>query len=133
MNQHFIWDGNQHEYFALNTFWIQGINKKYHQKLNIFHKWQSYCCHIGRHDSELYCFSYKKLLVNGENYEEVRAQQDGATPHRGRNIVTYLYTVFIGCWMGWRVAFRCQARTPDLTPFEYFCGVFFNRIFLTKS
>lgn len=60
-------------------------------------------------------------------------QQDGAPPHFARTVRNYLNEVFPNRWIGRRGAIEWPARSPDLTPLDYFLWgylkskVYFNR------
>lgn len=47
-------------------------------------------------------------------------QQDGAPPHFARQVREYLNTVFPGQWIGRRGPIEWPARSPDLTPLDFF-------------
>lgn len=47
-------------------------------------------------------------------------QQDGAPPHYARPVRTYLDTVFPNRWIGRRGSIEWPARSPDLTPLDFF-------------
>lgn len=47
-------------------------------------------------------------------------QQDGAPPHYAANVRAYLNDIFPGRWIGRRGAIEWPARSPDLTPLDYF-------------
>lgn len=47
-------------------------------------------------------------------------QQDGAPPHYARAVRNYLDAVFPNKWIGRRGAIEWPARSPDLTPLDYF-------------
>lgn len=47
-------------------------------------------------------------------------QQDGAPPHYAIEVRAYLNTVFPGRWIGRRGAIEWPARSPDMTPLDYF-------------
>lgn len=50
-------------------------------------------------------------------------QQDGAPPHYGVDVRQYLSEVFPGRWIGRRGSIEWPARSPDLTPLDFFYGV----------
>lgn len=60
-------------------------------------------------------------------------QQDEAPPHYQRNVRDYLNDIFPGRWIGRRGVIEWPARSPDLTPLDYFLWgylkskVYFNR------
>lgn len=60
-------------------------------------------------------------------------QQDGAPPHFARNVRDYLNEIFPGRWIGRRGAIEWPARSPDLSPLDFFfwghlkCQVYKNR------
>lgn len=51
-------------------------------------------------------------------------QQDGAPPHYGVDVRQYLSEVFPGRWIGRRGSIEWPARSPDLTPLDFFMGSF---------
>lgn len=65
--------------------------------------------------------------------ETVWFQQDGAPPHFAQIVRTYLNDVFPNRWIGRRGFIEWPARSPDLTPLDYFLWgyikskVYFNR------
>ncbi|XP_050310430.1 uncharacterized protein LOC126746298 [Anthonomus grandis grandis] len=57
-------------------------------------------------------------------------QQDGAPPHNGRNVTRFLNHNFPNQWIGNQGLVRWQARSPDLSPLDYFLwGYLKNRLF----
>lgn len=81
-------------------------------------------------DGQLNADKYKDLLLDlMENYIEefplaqVRSiifQQDGAPAHNAAINVEYLNEQFQGNWMGTNGPIRWPARSPDLTPLDFF-------------
>jgi len=55
--------------------------------------------------------------------ESIWFQQDGAPPHFSREVRQYLNKVFPGRWIGRRGHLEWPARSPDLTPIDFFYGV----------
>lgn len=51
---------------------------------------------------------------------EVRFQQDGAPPHFHRDVRAYLDETFPGKWIGRRGSIEWPARSPDMTPLDFF-------------
>jgi hypothetical protein len=49
--------------------------------------------------------------------------QDGAPPHFANAVRTWLHDHFPGQWIGRRGVHEWPPRSPDLTPFDFFCGV----------
>lgn len=49
-------------------------------------------------------------------------QQDGAPPHYARHVREYLNNIFPNRWIGRRGFLEWPARSPDLTPLDFFCG-----------
>lgn len=64
------------------------------------------------------------LFPNGNDpdvpNENIWFQQDGAPPHYARNVRRYLDEVFPGRWLGRRGPIEWPARSPDLTPLDFF-------------
>lgn len=52
--------------------------------------------------------------------EELRFQQDGAPPHFAAQVRQYLNGRFPGRWIGRRGPVQWPARSPDLTPLDFF-------------
>ena len=73
------------------------------------------------------------IEVTGANFEHTWFQQDGAAAHYGRNVRQYLNNVFIDRWIGRRGDIEWPARSPDLTPLDYFLwGYLKDRVYKTK-
>ena len=86
---------------------------------------------------------YEELLRNqivpaiqvfaGVHFDHTWFQQDGAAPHYARDIRNYLQEVFAGRWIGRRGVIEWPARSPDLTPLDYFLwGYLKDRVYRTK-
>lgn len=57
-------------------------------------------------------------------------QQDGAPPHNGLIVTDYLNTVFPNRWIGNLGVVRWPARSPDLSPLDFYLwGYLKNRIY----
>ena len=52
--------------------------------------------------------------------EEIYFQQDGAPPHYHRDVRAYLKATFPNRWIGRRGSVEFPARSPDLTPMDFF-------------
>ena len=50
-------------------------------------------------------------------------QQDGAPPHWSLNVRDYLDATFPDAWIGRGGPTAWPARSPDITPLDFFCGV----------
>lgn len=63
-----------------------------------------------------------ELLENDENLFENQLifQQDGAPPHYSLPVREYLNNRFPGRWIGRRGPMEWPARSPDLTPLDFF-------------
>jgi len=60
-------------------------------------------------------------------------QQDGAPPHFSREVRQYLNEVFPGRWIGRRGQLEWPARSPDLTPMDFFLwGYLKHRVYVNK-
>lgn len=74
--------------------------------------------------------SYLKLLRENvvpalremypDTFHEMWFQQDGAPAHFARDVRNFLDEVFPGKWIGRQGAVAWPARSPDLTPLDYF-------------
>ena len=58
--------------------------------------------------------------------ERMYFQQDGAPPHNARIITDYLNDTFPHRWIGKNEANRWPVRSPDLTPLDFFVGLFIS-------
>lgn len=66
-------------------------------------------------------------------WREVYFQQDGAPPHFSLDVRHYLDTVFHNRWIGRRGPMLWPARSPDLTPLDFFFwGYLKDKVFRTK-
>lgn len=73
------------------------------------------------------------IEITGENFENIYFQQDGAGPHYGRNVRNYLDVVFNDRWIGRRGYIEWPARSPDLTPHDFFLwGYLKGRVYKTR-
>ena len=60
-------------------------------------------------------------------------QQDGAPPHYQRDVRQYLDTTFPQRWIGRRGAIKWPARSPDLSPLDFFLwGYLKDRIYVNR-
>lgn len=60
-------------------------------------------------------------------------QQDGAPPHYAAAVRTYLDQVFANRWIGRRGVIEWPARSPDLTPLDYFLwGYLKSKVYLNR-
>lgn len=120
-----------------NPHWMEQIHTQRPQKINVW------CGIIGRHvigpyfvdgnlTSERYLLLLQELIIpelrrlfpNNNNVhlpaEQIWFQQDGAPPHFGRAVREYLDETFPGRWIGRRGAIEWPARSPDMTPLDFF-------------
>ena len=58
--------------------------------------------------------------------ERMYFQQDGAPPHNVRITTDYLNDTFPHRWIGKNEANRWPVRSPDLTPLDFFVGLFIS-------
>jgi len=59
-------------------------------------------------------------------------QQDGAPPHNARQVAIYLNQTFADKWIGTQGPIRWPARSPDLTPMDFFLwGYLKNKVYHT--
>lgn len=71
-------------------------------------------------------------MVRHDN-NQVWFQQDGAHPHDGLQVHHYLDNVFPNRWIGRRGFIEWPARSPDLSPLDYFMWSFIKeRVYKTK-
>lgn len=118
-----------------NPHWAEEGHTQYPQKVNV---WAGV---IGRHiigpfflDGTLTADRYLQLLQNhvipaitaifpGENGgidNRIIFQQDGAPPHFAACVREYLNNVFPNKWIGRRGPMEWPARSPDLSPLDFF-------------
>lgn len=68
------------------------------------------------------------------NRQKLYFQQDGAPPHNAANVVDCLNTNFGEQWLGNNGPIRWPARSPDLTPLDFFLwGFLGNKIYRHRS
>ena len=68
-----------------------------------------------------------------QNHQDFYFQQDGAPPHYGLKVREWLDTNFEGKWIGRRGPIEWPARSPDLTPPDFFLwGVIKNLVYAQK-
>lgn len=124
---------------AENPHWIRETHTQYPQKVNV---WAGI---IGDHiigpifiEGNLTAAKYLNILRDevvpalANLYpnalhptlpsETVWFQQDGATPHYAVIVRDYLTEIFPNKWIGRRGAIEWPARSPDLTPLDFFYG-----------
>lgn len=71
--------------------------------------------------------------VIGEDFENVCFQQDGAPPHFARDVRNFLNENFTERWIDRRGPIEWPARSPDLTPLDYFLwGYLKSKVYVTK-
>lgn len=56
------------------------------------------------------------------NANELTFQQDGEPPHHTLAARQYLYEILPDSWIGPRGPVTWPASSPDLSPFNFFCG-----------
>lgn len=118
-----------------NPHWVQEHHTQYPQKVNV---WAGILRGhvIGPFflDDTLNAERYLSLLQNhilpavealfpGEDggfNQDIIFQQDGAPPHFGVQVRNYLNFRFPGKWIGRRGPIEWPARSPDLTPLDFF-------------
>lgn len=123
-----------------NPHWIREEHTQYPQKVNV---WAGI---VGNHiigpffiEGNLNGDNYLALLQNDvvptlinlypnpENPQvptnTIWFQQDGAPPHYRANVRQYLNSTFPNRWIGRRGAIEWPARSPDLTPLDFFMGL----------
>lgn len=133
-----------------NPHWMEALHTQYPQKVNVW------CGIIGEHiigpffiEGNLNSDKYLQLLqnniihrllqlfpsVNNPNViaENVWFHQDGATPHYARIVRNYLNQIFPGRWIGRRGSIEWPARSPDLTPLDFFLwGYLKNKVYVNR-
>lgn len=75
------------------------------------------------------------IVENDDRYSEAHLffQQDGAPPHYAVNVREFLDTNFAGQWMGRRGSVEWPARSPDLSPLDFFLwGHLKSKIYATE-
>jgi transposase len=73
------------------------------------------------------------IQASRDDFEQVWFQQDGAPPHYSRQVRHYLDNVFPNRWIGRRGFIEWPARSPDLSPLDYFMwGYVKDRVYKTK-
>lgn len=78
--------------------------------------------------------SYLDMLQNwfwpqvAQQAGEIYFQQDGAPPHYSRSVRQWLDDKFPGAWIGRRGPIEWPARSPDLTPCDFFLWGFLKNI-----
>lgn len=120
-----------------NPHWMEEVHTQRPQKVNVW------CGIIGGHvigpyfingnlTSERYLLllqehiipELRRLFPNNNNpnlpAEQIWFQQDGAPPHFGRVVRAYLDETFPDKWIGRRGAIEWPARSPDMTPLDFF-------------
>ena len=62
--------------------------------------------------------------------QQIWFQQDGAAAHGTRDVTTFLHAEFPGRWIGNRGFIEWPARSPDLTPLDFFFwGAIKNKVY----
>lgn len=77
------------------------------------------------------------LYPNGENpnipADSIWFQQDGAPPHYSRIVRDYLNNIFPNRWIGRRGVIEWPARSPDLTPLDFYLwGYLKSKVYFNK-
>lgn len=75
------------------------------------------------------------IVENDDRYsaDELTFQQDGAPPHFARPVTDFLNATFPGQWIGRRGPTEWPARSPDLTPLDFFLwGHLKSKIYSTE-
>ena len=94
-------------------------------------------------DGNLNAQNYEQMLrndicpairaVKGPSYDRTWFQQDGAAAHYGRNVRNFLDGEFFDRWIGRRGTIEWPARSPDLTPLDFFLwGYLKGQLYKTK-
>jgi len=129
---------------AENPHWLREHKTQYPEKLNV---WAGILNDtiIGPFfiQGNLTAEKYVNMLQNeivpairekvGDDFERTWFQQDGAAPHYGRGVRNYLNEIFLNRWIGRRGPIDWPARSPDLTPLDYFLwGYLKGKVYGTK-
>lgn len=128
-----------------NPHWMEQVHTQRPQKVNV---WAGI---VGRHligpffiEGTLTADRYLRLLQDqiipqfrqlfpNFDQQEIWFQHDGAPPHYGRNVREYLDNVFPNKWIGRRGAIEWPARSPDLTPLDFFLwGHLKSRVYIDR-
>lgn len=125
---------NMHYYSVVNPRWTRHINYQNQWSINV---WGGILGNsvVGPFffDEHLTGEMYKLFLENNlpELLEEIDLdtrqqmwyQHDGAPPHFRQDVRNFLNNSFPERWIGRRGPIHWPARSPDLTPLDFFCGV----------
>lgn len=135
---------NMRYWSDINPHWMRENNTQYPQKLNVWagiYNGQKIGPFFieGNLDGPKYEAMLRdqivpviQYLTNGQ-MDDVLFQQDGAPPHYSRSVRQYLDEVFPQRWIGRRGAIEWPARSPDLTPLDYFLwGYVKSKVYTTK-
>lgn len=133
-----------------NPHWIEENHTQYPQKVNVW---------AGIIGNRIIGPAFLNETLNGERYltflqedlipylavqfpnendpdlpdNRVWFQQDGAPPHYALPVRRYLNEIFPNRWIGRRGAVEWPARSPDLTPLDFFLwGYLKNKVYVTK-
>lgn len=127
-----------------NPHWVREDHTQYPEKVNV---WEGIFNDtlVGPFfiDGDLTAAKYEDMLRNqivprireiaGDNFDDTWYQQDGAAPHYGRDVRAFLDTQFPHRWIGRRGEIEWPARSPDLTPLDYFLwGYLKSKVYQTK-
>lgn len=116
-----------------NPHWTRDEHTQYLQKLNV---WAGIVNNqlVGPYfiDGDLNAVKYEAMLrgqiiprireIVGDNFNHTWFQQDGAPAHYGRNVRALLDLEFHHRWIGRRGEIEWPARSPDLSPLDFFYG-----------
>jgi len=118
----------------VNPYWKREDNTQYLEKLNVWAEiLNDQIIDPFFIEGNLNSEKYEDMLHNeivprimeitGQNFEHTYFQQDGASPHYGRNVRNYLDVVFNDRWIGRREYIEWLARSLDLSLLDYFLGL----------
>lgn len=128
----------------INPHWMRENKTQYPQKLNvwagIFNGQKIGPFFIeGNLDGPKYEAMLREQIIpaiqalSNDEMDEVYFQQDGAPPHYSRRVRQYLNQVFQDRWIGRRGSIEWPARSPDLTPLDFFLwGYLKSKVYQTK-
>lgn len=134
---------NCHYWSNINPHWMREQHTQHPEKLNV---WLGI---VGGQflgpffiDGNLNADGYQRMLEEQivptihhvfDNLDQVWFQQDGAPPHYGLNVRAYLNEIFPNRWIGRRGEIEWPARSPDLSPLDFFAwGHIKENVYKTK-
>lgn len=130
---------NEHYYAVENPYQNQQVRRQGRESFSVW---------VGLYQNKILGPIFYDGNLNGERYlniiqnldgldneplnilRQLWWQQDGAPPHNGRAVTNYLHETFPNQWIGNQGVVPWPARSPDLSPLDYFLwGFLKNRLF----